>query len=565
MRSINVHAHGDRGRSDAVGRTAARTPPKPTDELPLQPPSPYKSKPPRKCDGQRTSVTAAFMRKRRTMLALADLSAVAAPPHHSECAAAAAEVNPVLPMRALGIASAKSCDAARGSAVDEPALGHFFYEKRLRCCASAEENMRNHILACEEVVFTNLVIEALQARAELIAGDEAAEIVIKASRERAEARRAMMMQIEEEVASRLQNQRIEEFLAREFEALLPRHAAGRERILREEAKELLELFLWQKEHRPLGAGRLINGPEEDYRLRSITRSTSVEKGPGGTSALAKRSHRASPVRSSRLYLAKLLQKRTSTPFSSSGISPLAITASAAAPATALDGTLPARDEAVFAEEGRARLQAEKHQFQAEARELWQRKSLEGAAAEAREYVLAEEAMCWMQITRLEVDGMYEALEATRERKKREAIESEAASQREKQRNAVKERLLLLRGLPAPQADDGGSGDAGVQRRALEKGAEESDQPPTGQAAAPESGMVKEPRRRSSASTVPDGSSPRSGALQEEASTSVEANAAADDELAHLRLITVEITDPDACKQLTALTKGACNEEANRSE
>ncbi|KAG5470158.1 hypothetical protein LSCM4_02852 [Leishmania orientalis] len=563
MRSLNRHAHGDRGGLPAVGQTAAVTPHSPTGQLPLYPPSPYKSKLHRKYDGHQNSVAAAFMRRRRAMLALAALSAAAAPPPHTEGVATSAEISPLLPIHALDIAGTPSRDAVDDSAVDDTVFKRFFYETRLRSCVYAEENTRNHILACEEVAFTNLIIEALQARAELLAGDEAAEIVIGASRERAQERRSMMVQIEKEVAMRLHNQRMEELLAREFEALLPAHAAGYERILREEAQDLHELFQWQKEHRPLGGGCFIKGPGEDYRLRKVSQNNSVGKRAGSRLAVAKGSRAFSSVRSSRMYLAELLQKSTPSPFSGSGLGPLTATKTEAA-ATLLDGTLPATDEAVFAEEGRVRLQEEKRQRHRELRELWEMKSLEGAAAEAREYVLAEEAMCWMQITRLEVEGVYEALEATRERKRREAIEGDAAAQREQQKKAVKERLLLQRGLPVPQPDDGEGADAGVVLHVSGEAIEEASRTPRDEAAVCESVVCAQPRRRSSASTVPDDSSPASGALQEETGTPVEGSAAADDDLAHLRLIAVEITDRDACKQLTALTKRGCDEETSDS-
>ncbi|CBZ29566.1 conserved hypothetical protein [Leishmania mexicana MHOM/GT/2001/U1103] len=490
------------------------------------------------------------------------MSAVATSPLPLDAGAKPGKSSLSFPMHALVVSGTHDSDAAEGNDDDEAIFQLFFCEAQLHRHISAEENTRNHILAGEEVAFTNLIIDALQARAELLAGDEAAELVIRDAQKRAEERQAMMMEIEKNVALRLHDERMAQLLAIEFEALLPAHAAGYERIFREEAADLGEVFRWHKENRPLGAGCFIKAPEEDSRLTYSRRGTGAAKFLGSRLALATGAHRASCARSSRLYLAQLLQKSTSSRCSTTALGPLAITAggAAAAPAPLLDGTLPVTDEALFQEEGRARLQAAKDQRYAELRGRRAVIDLQEAAAAARENVLEEEAMCWMQITRLEVDGIYAAQEATRERKKREASADAATAHRATQKKEVKERLLRQRGLPVPEPGDSEGDDAGVQSHVSGKITEEDAQPPKDQAAVVGEGALEQPSPRSSSSTVPDNFSPLSKVLAEDASTTIDANVDAVDDLAYLRLVTGEITDPEACKQLSALAKREVDEE-----
>ncbi|CAG9580285.1 conserved hypothetical protein [Leishmania major strain Friedlin] len=492
----------------------------------------------------------------------AAISAIAASPFPVDGATKAAKSSPAFPMRALVVAGTHDSDAVEGNNDDEAIFELFFREAQLHYHISAEENMRNHLLAGEEVAFTNLMIEALQARAELLAGDEAAELVIRDAQKRAQERQAMMKEIEKTVALRLHDERMAQLLAMEFEALLPAHGAGCERILREEAADLGEVFRWHKENRPLGAGCFIEAPVEDSRLTDARRGTGAAKFLESRLALAKGSRRASCARSSRVYLAQLLQKGTSSRCSAAALGPLAV-AAGEAPASLLDGTLPVMDEALFQEEGRARLQAAKDQRYLALRGLRAVSDIRQAAAAAREKVLAEEAMCWMQIARLEVDGIYAAQEATRERKKREASADAATTHRAAQKKEVKERLLRQRGRPVPEPDNSAGGDARVQPRISGKSTEEGAQPPKDQAAITEAGALEQPSPRSSSSTVPD-NSPLCGALAEGASTTAEANVDAVDELAYLRFVTGEITDPDACKQLSALVSSEVDEEVEKA-
>ncbi|TPP43695.1 hypothetical protein CGC21_20470 [Leishmania donovani] len=555
----------DRRESSAASRKLVKKPHSLMDELPPRPPSPYKWKQHRQHDGHHISITASFMRGRRNMRAgAAAISAVAASPFPLDGATRAAKSSPAFPMRALVVAGTHDSDAAEGNGDDEAIFELFFREAQFHYHISAEENMRNHLLAGEEVAFTNLIIEALQARAELLAGDEAAELVIRDAQKRAEERQAMMKGIEKNVALRLHDERMAQLLAIEFEALLPAHAAGCESILREQAADLGEVFRWHKENRPLGAGCFIKSPGEDSRLTDARRGTGAAKFLGSRLALAKGSHRASCARSSRAYLAQLLQKSTSSCCTTAALGPLAIN-TGEDPAPLLDGTLPVTDEALFQEEGRARLQAAKDRRYVELRGLRAVIDVQEAAAAARENVLEEEAMCRMQITRLEVDGMYAAQEATRERKKREASADAATARRAAQKKEVKEHLLRQRARPLPEPDDGMGGDPCVQPHVSRKSTEEGAHPPKDQAAIAEAGALEQPSPQSSSSTVPDNFSPLSGALAEGASTTAEANADEVDDLAYLRLVTGEITDPEACKQLSALAKREVDEAMQNAE
>ncbi|CAJ1034082.1 conserved hypothetical protein [Leishmania braziliensis MHOM/BR/75/M2904] len=505
------------------------------------------------------------MRGRRNIrVAATSISPVAVSPPKLSGAAKSAEASLVFSAHSLIIPGAPNRDAAETNTEDEAIFEDFFRATQRHYYVSAEESIRSHLLAGEEVAFTNLIIEALQARAELLAGDEAAELVIRAARERAEQRRVMMEEIEKEVALRMHDQRTAELLAIEFEALLPAHAAGCERIRCEETTDLSELFRWEKEYRPLGAGCFIKAPEVDRRLTSARRRTSKPPFPGSRLPLVRGSGRALSVRSSREYLAQLRQKSASSRFSGAALCPLATTTTGAAatPGPLLDGTLLATDEALFEEEGRARLQAERNRRHAELCEQRQVKDLQKTAADARECVLAEESTCWMQITRLIVDGIYAAQEATRSREKREAVEGAAAAQRATQKQAVKERLLRQRGLSVPKSNEGEGDVASVERQVTRESTEEGAHLPKQQAAAPDSAALAQPRRGSSTSTVPDVFSPTSaslvnhssGALPESENTPGEAYVVVGHDLAHLRLIAGEITDQNACKELTALTK-----------
>ncbi|GET91514.1 hypothetical protein, conserved [Leishmania tarentolae] len=547
-------SYDDRGESATVSQRLGKKPHSLMDELPPRPPSPYKWKQHRQRDGDHTSVTRAFMRGRRHMrVRAAAMSSVAASLPPLENALIPAIPSCAFPMHALVDFGTPNCGAAKRSYDDETVFERFLCEVQSHYYVSAEENMRNQILAGEEFAFTNLTIEALRERAELLAGDSTAALVIRDAQRRAEQRQAMMKEIEENVSLRLHEQRMEQLLAIELEALMPAHAAGYERIVHEEAASLGEVFRWHKENRPLGAGCFIKAPEEDSRLKYALRSTTAENVSGNQLVLAKGCNGASSVRSSRMYLAQLLQKGKSSHCSANALGPLAITAGgeAAAPASVLDGTLPVTDEALFAEEGRARLQAAKDRRYRELRGLRAVMDLQEAAMAEQQEVLGEEAAAWMQITGLEVEGFYAAKEATRQRKKQEAIESAATSDRVTQKNEAKVRLLRQRGLPVDEAGDGdGSTNEGAQ-------------PPMEQPAAAEPAARESRTRRSSSSTVTE-NSPRSGVAGEAENTPATANADADDELMHLRLVTDGITDPDGCKQLSALARREVKEAVEKT-
>lgn len=580
--------------------------------LPPRPPSPYNAKQRRFQEERNSSVTAGFMRGRRDLRitsaipgAAAALAAVAnqtgTPRKAITATATTVEESPIKNALALVSAEPEAREAAAHDPIawmeaeaEEALFELFFRDAQRHYYITTEENLRNGILANEEVGFTSIVIEALQQRAELLAGNEAAELVIKEAQQRAEARRAMMQEIEQDVALQLRDARIAEFLSIQFEALLPAHTAGRERILHEEVEDLRAVFHWHKENRPLGASRHIRCPGSDYRSYTASNRTGGPSPTRSPRALVRGSRAVTAVRTSRDYLAELLQRTAASRGPASVLAPLAITsgpdssANSLQPVAVIDGTLPASDEIIFESEGRALLQMDKDRRFTELRDKRHATDLMAAAAQARGYVLAEEAMCWMQITRLSVDGIYEAQEEARLWQKREAAAGAAAADRELQKQAVRDRLMKQRGILPPTASAAPAAAAADAPTTPALGTESisapgTQEPPTTPATGAEAAAAAQ-LRKSSGSTVADNFSPTSISLvasrggaeadEEEAApeapaledaeedaetveecsaTPEEAEAEADgSELAHLRLVTGAMADPEACKQLSAL-------------
>lgn len=549
---------------------ASTTPHSLMHELPPRPPSPYKSMQHKlhRSAQAKASVTSTFLRGRRTVPGVP-----AAPAASAEREARGAEWSESAE-HALDYRRTKRGDSAvvhADTETHDSAMQQFlvFGVPRQRI-VEREESTRNALLAGEEVAFTGLLIHALQERAELLAGHESEELVVAAALQRAEARQEMLKVIEVEVAARLREQRVAEMLEVQFAALLPAHAAGYERIKAEEREGLKEVFQWHKEHRPLGPGCFIKGPEEDYRLRSVSRGTSAGTSPGhGRTPLAVASLRStvSSTHSSREYAAQLRDKNSRSATPNAALGELALLTSADdsghIPSTQ-DGTFGPAEEAIFAEEGRLRLQSQKARKFAELQDRRRFTDLAEAQADARQYVLAEEALCWMHIIQGTVDGHYAAAEATRVRLASEATANAARAERDAERAAMREEMLRARGVQAPSATEstlveditspakvskvgssavaGGSGSGGdgttAERRATDA-------------------------QRKSMSTVADSMAATDASLDplpdmEENSVSEEAAAeadAAEAPLPHLRLIAEE-TEPSAmCRQLTTLTSG----------
>ena len=428
-------------------------------ELPPRPPSPYKSMQhnthrtsPDKC-----SVASSFFRGRRNLY----LGAAAAA--FTGAGSAASTRSMPSPFSGCGDDFVYQPTQRGDSAVihvdakthDSVMQQYLVYEAPRERLVEYEENERSALLAGEEVAFTSIVIRVLQARAELLAGDEAAEIVVAAALQRAEARREMLQVIEVQVSTRLREQRLGEMLEVQFRALLPAHAAGCRRIEADEREDLRRLFLWHKDHRPLGPGCFIKGPEEDYRLRYASRGTSAAtaRSPGGRSLVMRgQCSGLSSASSSRAYAAQLRQQKAASATPNGALGELVLfdqfggRASGTMSSTQ-DGTLGPGEEAVFAEEGRLRLLAEKTRRHDELRERRRFTDLAEDQADARQYVLAEEALCWMHLTCAAVDDLYTAKEATRVRKMTEASEAGARAELEAQRSALKEQLRREHGFP----------------------------------------------------------------------------------------------------------------------
>ncbi|KAG5496237.1 hypothetical protein JKF63_02538 [Porcisia hertigi] len=555
MPSTAAEGRPGRKRSGSRGHTFTGKPLSLMNVSCPTPPSPYKPSKHVQGGSHGASVTAAFVRGRQNMrVAARAVSTAAASISNLDHATKSPQVGCISPTRALDVAISQHRDASESTGGDEIFFELLFHEARRQFYVSAEETMRNDLIAGEEVAFSKMIIQELQGRAKLISGDENAVLVIKAAEDRAKKRQAMMERIEKEVSLRLKMQRGSELLAIQFEALLPVHKAGRECIIREESADLQEIFRWHKENRPLRGGKSLKIPKEDYRLtyagqQAIRRSSSRSR-----SARWKRSNRSS-VRTSRVYLAELELKRKSIRSPVTVLAPLVTTAAKdeAAPVTLLDGTLLLEHELAFQEEGKVRLQKEKNLRYADVRRMGQLQSLEKERADARQYILAEQAMYWMQITRLAMEGLYAAKEAKREREKREALEGVATAQRETQKHALKERVLLERELSAAKPVHGDSGESQAKQGIVNESTKEDVELPIDEAGAP-------------ASTVPDTLSPTSdspvrskGSEQQGVETTALNSDVTADDLAHLRHITDAITDQNKCKQLTALTSDEPNE------
>ncbi|KPI90784.1 hypothetical protein ABL78_0017 [Leptomonas seymouri] len=547
------------------------------DELPPLPPSPYRAM---KQTKQRTSpgkpsIASTFLRGRRKLQVSPAAVAAAAetlsgtpPPRSTE------ESDPNnrggTPMafdnapNSLVYQSIQNGDSAmfytNAETHDSAMQQYLLYEAPRQRLVEREENERNATLAKEEVAFTSAIINALQERAELLAGNEAEELVVSVALERASARREMLRGIEAEVGARLREQRLAEMLELQSHALLPAYEAGYHRIQGEEREDLRRVFLWHKENRPLGPGCYIKAPEEDYRLRYSSRCTSVASTGPGRRSLALRTSRRSTARSqrtSRDYVALLRQRNSSATSARDTLKelvplPLAESQKARNVPLIQDGTFGPGEEAVFVEEGRLRLQAQKARRHEELRERRRFAELVEAQTEARQYVLAEEALCWMHLTRAAVDGLYAAKEAVRLGKK-EATEREAREERLAQRNVLKEKLLRERGL-----QEG----AVIPTDAVKSGEPEAAALGAGAPVLhPRSGSGHECSavRKSSDSTVPNSSTATDSSVDPQPDTN-------DDEdvpLAHLRLIAEETDDSKMCRQLTALTSSdAVNQESD---
>ncbi|KPA84729.1 hypothetical protein ABB37_01228 [Leptomonas pyrrhocoris] len=446
----------------------------------------------------------------------------------------------------------------------DSAMEHYaLYEAPRQCLVDREENERSALQANEEVAFTSVLIRALQERTELLAGNEAEELVVAEALERAKARHEMLQVIEVEVAARLREQRLGELLEVQFSALLPAHESGYRRIEEDERADLRELFLWHKEHRPLGPGCFIKGPEEDYRLKYPSRGTSAATGSHDRYSLVVGSGRRSTLsfaRSSREYAGQLRHKNSPSVTLNGALGELAllpITDGRTTRATSVtqDGTFGPGEEAIFVEEGRLRLKAQKTRRHAELREQRRFTDLAEAQTDARQYVLAEEALCWMHLTRAGVDGLYAAKEAARVRELTEADEKAARAEKEAQRSAMKAQLMRECGL---LEDTVNAATTKEDHRDEAEGATtavsnaEDLARPSGNAAEDVCALARE----NSDSTVADSAAATDAPFVQGPDADEEGEAQRKDKdapLAHLRLIAEETDDSAACRRLTKLT------------
>jgi hypothetical protein len=565
---------------------ASTTPHSLMNELPPRPPSPYKTMQhtAHRSSPGKSSVVSSFVRGRRNLHVVS-----AAVPYTSKPqlpATLSYSRNPQGKGRSeLEQRSWQVCNSGANSLIyqstqhgdcavvyvdaetHDSAMQHdLVYEAPRQLLVEQEENERSALLANEEVVFTSVLISALQAQAEMLAGNDAEELVLAAARQRAEARREMLQVIEVEVAARLREQRLGEMLAVHFRALLPAHAVGYRRIEEEERDDLRGLFLWHKENRPLGPGCFIKGPEEDYRLRYVSRGTSAatatslgsRSGVATANATGARSGLSSAM-SSRDYAEQLRQGKSVLLTPKGALGEFALLPASSTeptgrtPPSTQDGTYGPGEEAVYVEEGRLSLQAKKARRHAELRERRRYSDLLEAQADARQYVLAEEALCWVHLTCEAVDSQYAAVEAARRRKLTEAADAEALAERVAQRSALKAQVMRERGLLNDDAATlaNASGEVQVDASAGVDAAtvKEAFRPPvrtTGR-------RRSLPAHRNSESTVADSAAATETSLDplpdvDDASRVEGQNRSAS--LAHLRLIVEGTESTTMCRQLT---------------